>query len=74
MTCQSLSLQDFRFSRQCAGLVRIAIIALLGVSFVANQSSAQLTTQMLIGDAVSEEVGNKYPDIDEAVKRFGNRD
>jgi Tfp pilus assembly protein PilF len=28
---------------------------------------------MLIGDAVSE-VGNKYPDVDEAIKRFSNRD
>ena len=34
---------------------------------------AQLTTQALIGDAVSE-VGNRYGDVDEAIKRFTNRD
>jgi tetratricopeptide (TPR) repeat protein len=33
----------------------------------------QLTTQMLIGDAVSE-IGTRYGDVDEAIKRFLNRD
>jgi tetratricopeptide (TPR) repeat protein len=41
--------------------------------FGANIASAQLTTQMLIGDAVSE-VGSQYSDVDEAIKRFMNRD
>jgi tetratricopeptide (TPR) repeat protein len=39
----------------------------------ATRAPAQITTQMLIGDAVSE-VGARYADVDEAIKRFGNRD
>ncbi|HEX3598625.1 MAG TPA: tetratricopeptide repeat protein [Lacipirellulaceae bacterium] len=35
--------------------------------------SSVLTTQMLIGDSVSE-IGNRYSDVDEAIKRFSNRD
>jgi tetratricopeptide (TPR) repeat protein len=38
-----------------------------------QQQQQQLTAQMLIGDAVSE-AGAKYPDVDEAIKRFSNRD
>ncbi|HEX4415667.1 MAG TPA: tetratricopeptide repeat protein [Lacipirellulaceae bacterium] len=34
---------------------------------------AQMTTQMLIGDSVSE-IGNRYGDVDEAIKRFTNHD
>lgn len=48
---------------------------LLTVIAVAAASSAygQITTQILIGDAVSE-VGTKYGDIDQAIQRFNNRD
>jgi Tfp pilus assembly protein PilF len=38
-----------------------------------NTATAQLTTQKLIGDAVSE-VGTRYAEVDEAIKRFMNRD
>ena len=46
--------------------------ALAFLSF-ANVATAQITAQTLIGDSVSE-VGSRYPDIDEAIKRFQNRD
>jgi tetratricopeptide (TPR) repeat protein len=36
-------------------------------------AQSQMTTQMLIGDSVSE-VGTRYGDVDEAIKRFMNRD
>ncbi len=50
----------------------IAAAALASVSF-ANLATAQITTQMLIGDSVSE-VGSRYSDLDDAIKRFQNRD
>jgi Tfp pilus assembly protein PilF len=45
------------------------------LSLAANNSFAQraVTAKDLIGDAVPE-VGAKHADIDEAIKRFGNRD
>jgi tetratricopeptide (TPR) repeat protein len=48
-------------------------IALLFALVVANTARAQITTQALIGDAVSE-VGTRYSNVDEAIKRFANRD
>jgi tetratricopeptide (TPR) repeat protein len=52
-------------------------LALLGAGllscFVVRPATAQITTQMLIGDAVSD-VGNRYPDVDKAIQRFSNRD
>ncbi len=39
----------------------------------ASQASAQLTTQGLIGSAVSQ-VGPRFSDVDEAIKRFQNGD
>lgn len=36
-------------------------------------AEAQITSQILIGDSVSE-LGNRYGDVDEAIKRFVNRD
>jgi Tfp pilus assembly protein PilF len=39
----------------------------------ANEATAQITTQALIGDAVSE-IGTRYSDVDDAIKRFANRD
>jgi tetratricopeptide (TPR) repeat protein len=50
-----------------------AAIAGLSLWYMAQPASAQVTTQMLIGDAVSE-VGNRYPDVDKAIERFTNRD
>ena len=46
---------------------------LLGTCLLARPAAAQVTTQMLIGDAVSD-VGNRYPDVDKAIQRFTNRD
>jgi tetratricopeptide (TPR) repeat protein len=40
-----------------------------------RSADAQITTQALIGDAVSlSEAGSKYSDIDQAIQRFNNRD
>jgi tetratricopeptide (TPR) repeat protein len=41
--------------------------------FAVRLADAQVTTELLIGDSVSD-VGTKYSDVDEAVKRFSNRD
>jgi tetratricopeptide (TPR) repeat protein len=38
-----------------------------------NIARGQITTQTLIGDSVSE-IGNRYGDVDEAIKRFTNHD
>ena len=51
----------------------IAATALTALLFSAGVASAQITTQTLIGDSVSE-VGSRYSDVDEAIKRFANRD
>jgi tetratricopeptide (TPR) repeat protein len=49
-------------------------IAVVGVSMVmAGGARGQLTTKVLIGDAVSD-VDERYKDVDEAIKRFANRD
>ncbi len=48
-------------------------IAACSVTFTAISSQAQITQQMLIGDAVSE-TGPKYADIDKAIQFFSNRD
>lgn len=54
--------------------VSLAAVVWLGVLAAANSAPAQLlTAEMLIGDAVSE-VGNRFPEVDEAIKRFLNRD
>ncbi|MGD9634285.1 MAG: tetratricopeptide repeat protein [Pirellulales bacterium] len=39
----------------------------------ANVARAQITTQVLIGDSISDP-GSRYSDVDEAIKRFNNRD
>jgi tetratricopeptide (TPR) repeat protein len=50
----------------------VGLTAILGLA-AADRASAQMTKEMLIGDAVSE-VGTRYADVDEAIKRFANRD
>jgi tetratricopeptide (TPR) repeat protein len=53
--------------------VAAALLA-AGLSFaLAHDAHAQITTEMLIGDAVSNP-GTRYSDVDEAIKRFTNRD
>ncbi|MCI0333291.1 MAG: tetratricopeptide repeat protein [Planctomycetes bacterium] len=59
------SLWRLRFSRSVPFAVVVAVLA--------GQADGQITTQMLIGDSVSE-VGSKYPDVDQAIQRFSNRD
>lgn len=56
--------------RRLGASLRLACLACL---MFAGTGRAQITTQMLIGDAVSE-VGSRYADVDEAIKRFANRD
>ena len=53
--------------------VAIAGVVCLILSVFTPEAAAQITKQALIGDAVSE-VGNRYADVDEAIKRFANRD
>jgi predicted Zn-dependent protease len=54
---------------------RSALLFGAAAVLVANGTTAraQMTTQTLIGDAVSE-IGNRYGDVDEAIKRFTNHD
>jgi tetratricopeptide (TPR) repeat protein len=50
------------------------LLTLGGVSSLAPIARAQLTTEALIGDSVSDLGGTRYADVDEAIKRFTNRD
>lgn len=62
---------SFRLPRATkAAAATVAIV--VGLGFV-SQAAAQITTEVLIGDSVSDP-GTKYADIDEAIKRFSNRD
>jgi len=66
-----LSQRCFQFSvvRQAA----LAIVAVGMASLAAGHARGQMTTQALIGDSVSD-LGPRYTDVDEAIKRFNNRD
>src|SRR5687768_5531956 len=59
------------------GLARRLVLLLLVIGahqvIPANGAVAQIKSEMLIGDAVSE-IGNRYTEVDEAIKRFANRD
>jgi len=54
---------------------RVALLGAASLVLLAGGSpaDAQLTTKILIDDSVSE-IGNRYGDVDEAIKRFMNRD
>jgi Tfp pilus assembly protein PilF len=58
-------------------LLRTPLICFVGALGLAAAESAQaqnqLTKEMLIGDAVSE-IGTRFGEIDEAIKRYANRD
>ena len=54
--------------RFAAPIVAIAVLLIAG-----RIASAQITTDQLIGDSVSDAT-TKYSDVDEAIKRFNNRD
>ena len=49
------------------------VLAIVFLLVAAQASFAQITTEVLIGDSVSD-LGPKYADVDEAIKRFNNRD
>jgi tetratricopeptide (TPR) repeat protein len=72
MLCRTIGLSRLQVERGLK-LGLLLVSSLLGGWLLARPAAAQVTTQTLIGDAVSE-IGNKYPDIDEAIKRFSNRD
>ncbi len=55
----------------CAGLMCSTLALILAG---ANAARAQLTSQALIGDAVSPDSISRHTDVDEAIKRFLNRD
>jgi len=55
-------------------LRRFALAVPIALAFAGGQVAlGQLTTEVLIGDSVSD-LGPRYSDIDEAIKRFANRD
>jgi tetratricopeptide (TPR) repeat protein len=65
-------------SSQGPRIVQFGIICALA-AVIATVSSGRagaqaITTQMLIGDAVSTDSLSRYTDVDEAIKRFINRD
>ena len=64
-----------RFMLVCGALAATLTLAAKAraQSAAAPVPSSGITAQMLIGDPVSE-IGNRYGDIDEAIKRFMNRD
>src|SRR3954467_11123346 len=65
--------QAFNPSRMMGAALVCA--ALAGLATISGNLQAQgLTTQMLIGDAVDTTSLAKYTDVDEAIKRFMNRD
>ena len=54
---------------------RALLWAAIPLALLSGQiAQAQITTQMLIGDAVSSDAISRYTDVDEAIKRFMNRD
>jgi tetratricopeptide (TPR) repeat protein len=70
---RSQRLRSLNSRSAVASKVVAAVVAIgLGVGFVSD-AFAQITTEVLIGDAVSDP-GTKYADVDEAIKRFTNRD
>ena len=54
-------------------LLGFALWAVVTIFVVTRAASAQLTTEVLIGDSISDPASG-YPDVDEAIKRFNNRD
>jgi tetratricopeptide (TPR) repeat protein len=71
----------FRWRQTCKRRYPATAVRLLGVlsimsaavAVLGQSAAAQITTDQLIGDAVSD-AGTKYTDVDEAIKRFNNRD
>lgn len=51
----------------------LTVVAVGLTCLAAERVQAQMTTQALIGDSVSDP-GSRYSDVDEAIKRFTNRD
>lgn len=68
------SAKSFRATRLFQIALACGVLA-IGMSGGAGSARAQaITTQMLIGDAVSTDALARYTDVDEAIKRFINRD
>lgn len=53
----------------CSFFVLLFLVSLFGT----RAANAQITAEFLIGESVSD-LGPRYSDVDEAIKRFGNRD
>jgi Tfp pilus assembly protein PilF len=72
----SSSLSPGKFAVSLLGaLVSAAFVGGLPLSAVAQGTQAtQVTPETLIGDSVSPDELNKYPDVAEAIERFTNRD
>ena len=79
MLCQSRNKRSINLSWPPFAALGVMAVAfsLTAVESARSQTPAapqqQITTQVLIGDAVSE-VGTRYADIDQAIQRFNNRD
>ncbi len=76
MSCLSCRVPEF-ICRVGGPLRAFLVCAFLTLVFTAVPGSARaqtITTQMLIGDAVSPDALAQYTDVDEAIKRFINRD
>jgi Tfp pilus assembly protein PilF len=59
-------------SSKSLGIAATVLVAALSLSLI-PAATAQITTAVLIGDSVSDP-GTRFPDVDEAIKRFNNRD
>jgi tetratricopeptide (TPR) repeat protein len=64
---------SIHLSSVAAGHLLLVIAVTLTLTAFTRSTSAQITTDQLIGDAISDS-GAKYSDVDEAIKRFNNRD
>lgn len=68
--------QRTRAVARCVPFRRRLALALVAIALpllTARGAQAQITTKMLIEDSVSD-LGPRYSDVDEAIKRFSNRD
>src|SRR3954452_4096447 len=65
--------QAFNTSRMMGAALVCAVLAVLAIT-PGNVQAQGLTSQMLIGDAVDTTSLARYTDVDEAIKRFMNRD
>ena len=74
MQCSSLGLRCMREANRLRRWSACATLAALAVIASASSTSGQITTEVLIGDAVSEPNDPRFSDVGEAIKRFSSND